>query len=205
MAGSSARIGWAALLCGGLAGCGSAPIAVPSPPVRATPALPNPPPAPDPEANRVPTPYTTAQIRGASPEGRSYEFLVERPDRPAVRRKLVFIAVSDERATISSSELDPTGQKQVAGEMLDQTWEELRMHASFPKAVTTVDEDRSETPVGVFDCLRYTIVEQTPEGPARTVLWFAKELPGPPVETLLERGGQTIERTMLLRYEPGIR
>jgi hypothetical protein len=160
-------------------------------------------PTPDPEADRTPTPYTADQIRQASHEGRSYEYLVERPDRPAVRRRIVFVAVSDELATISSSELDPEGKQQVAGELEQATWDELRRHASFPKATATIDEDRSETPVAVFECLRYTVVEQTPEGTTRRVLWFAKSMPGPPVETLVERNGETVERATLLRYEPG--
>lgn len=35
------------------------------------------------------------------------------------------------------------------------TWRELRQHAAFPAALTTVEPERIRTPLGELDCLRY--------------------------------------------------
>jgi hypothetical protein len=162
-----------------------------------------PPAAPDPEADRAPTPFTAAQIRDASKAGRSFEFVVEKPDAPPFRERMVFVLVSPERATIAIDVLDPEGKRAAEPQLSESTWNELRLHASFLRQTTTIAEERNDTPAGSFDCKRYTVVEQTPEGELRRVLWFAKDLPGPPIEVRVELRGELVSDTTLLRYSPG--
>lgn len=157
----------------------------------------------DPDAGRAPTPYTAAQIRDASRPGRTYEYLIERPGELPVRRRLVFVVVTDQGATIATQQYDPHGKKVGAPEFQEATWEQLRRHASFPVEATTISEDRTDTPVGTFDCRRYAVVTTGAEGEERQIFWFAKELPGAPVEMHVERNGEIVSRMTLLQYEPG--
>jgi hypothetical protein len=187
-----------AAACTGTLPAADAPRPLPS--ARPTSAVSAP---PDPEAGRAPTPFTAAQLRDASKAGRTFEFVVEKPDAPPFRTRMIFVLVSPERATIATSALDPEGKPAGQPELSDSTWDELRRHASFPKESTTIAEERNDTPAGSFDCQRYTVIEQTPDGELRRVLWFAKELPGPPVEIRVELRGELVSETTLLRYSPG--
>ena len=193
----------ALLLAVELGGCAGAepPPVVPATPLAAPSATPTG--QPDPDAGRAPTPYTVAQLRTATRPGRSYEFLVEQPGQPPVRRRMIFVLVSDERVTLATEQFGPDGTLAAPAELSEASWDELRRHASYPKETTRIEDDRTETPAGQFDCWRYTVVEQTPDGEVRTMLWFAKNLPGPPVETNVERGGEIVSRTSLLRYAAG--
>jgi hypothetical protein len=186
-----------------LVACGGAPATTrstvpPAPPPSRTDDAPL-----DPDAGRAPTPYTAAQIRSASKAGRTYEFLIERPGELPIRNRVVFVIVTEDRATIASQLIDPHGEKIGEPELTETTWDELRRHGSFAIEATTITDDQTETPVGSFDCKRYVVVEQGPAGEQRRIFWFANDLPGAPVEAHLEQGGEVVSRTTLLRYEPG--
>ena len=183
--------------CGGAAATAQPPVPPSPPPSSATADT------TDPDAGRAPTPYTAGQIRGASKAGRTYEFLIERPGELPIRKRVVFVIVTAERATIASQLIDPHGKKIGEPELTESTWDELRRHASFAVEATTITDDRTETPVGSFDCKRYVVVEQSPEGEQRQTFWFANDLPGAPVEAHLEQGGEVVSRMTLLRYDPG--
>jgi hypothetical protein len=76
------------------------------------------------------------------------------------------------------------------------TWEELRAHAIFPRAATTIVDETIQTAAGKFACKRYTVVgdEET------TTFWFATELPGAPVKMTVERGGVVVETRTLMKH-----
>ena len=194
----------AALLAASVAGCGPAA----SPPVEpaqvtvptSSAAQTTPPP---PEDRFAPTPYTAEQIRDATKVGRTYEFVIEKPDGPPLRTRMKFVAVTAQGATVEQVTLDGTGTPTGQVERGDSTWVEMRDHARYPKAGTTIEETTTITPAGTFACKRYTVVEQKPEGEARTIACFANDLPGPPVELRKELGGQMVTTMSLLRHEPG--
>jgi len=117
---------------------------------------------------------------------------------------MVFVVVSDEAATISSEMLDADGKSMAPAELETATWNELRMHASFPKASTTIADERSDTPEGSFECKRYIVTEHTPDGEKISTFWFAHDRPGPPVEMRIELRGETVSTTTLLRLTDGI-
>ncbi len=154
--------------------------------------------APDPNA---PTPYTAAQIREGCPLGRTIVFVIETPDRPPVKKRMVFVDVDDERATVRSEVLDEKDKVVGQPEMKISTWEELRKHALFPREVTTVSQAVAETPAGSFSCTRYTVIEKSAAGESKLTLCFAKELPGPPVEMTEEKDGKLVMSMTLLKNE----
>jgi hypothetical protein len=159
--------------------------------------------APPAEDASAPTPYTAEQIRDATKVGRTYEFVIEKPDAPPERLRMKFVAVTAQGTTVESVPLDGTGKPTGKVERGDSTWAELRDHAKYPKAGTTIEEATTITPAGTFTCKRYTVVEQKPAGEARTVACFASDLPGPPVELRKEMGGQLVMTMSLLRHEAG--
>lgn len=180
-------------------GCSSAPAEthVPTPgPASSSMAV-------TPEDPNAPTPYTAAQIRDASKQGRTYEFLIERPEAGPLRKRMVFVAVNKDKATVETADLDGNGNPVETPERKDSSWEELRLHAAYPKGVTTIEKAATETPAGRFDCKRYTVIEKSGRGEEKTVAFFADDMPGPPVELRHELNGN-LEMTMtLLRFDAG--
>ena len=157
-------------------------------------------PPPDPDEGRAKTPYTREQIRDATPEGRSLTFVMESPDKPPVQKRFRFLASDDERTTIITELLDSNGKTIGTPENVSSTWEELRRHASFPKESTTIEDATAETPAGSFAAWRYIVVEASDEGTKRTVAYFAKDLPGPPVDLAVEMNGQLVMTMTLIHY-----
>lgn len=144
-------------------------------------------------------PYTAEQIRAACREGRTITFVTESPGKPPQQRKMRFLAVDDERATISDEAMDDVGKTIGSPETEVATWEQLRRHASFPKESTTIADAVAEVPAGSFPCKRYTVVE----GTKKRTMCFANELPGPPVEMTIEEDGKLVLSMELLKNEPG--
>ncbi len=192
-------VGLTLVACLTLTACGPVPPKAVDPRPTATASATEPPP-PDPDAGRAKTPYTKEQIRDATPEGRRMTFVMESPDKPPVQKRFRFLAVDDERATIITELLDQNGKTIGTPENASSTWEELRRHASFPIEATTIEEATAETPAGSFASWRYTVVEKTEEGTKRTVAYFAKDLPGPPVDLTVETNGQLVMTMSLLDF-----
>ena len=66
------------------------------------------------------------------------------------------------------------------------TWAELRDHAAFPAARTTVTEGvEVDVRAGRFVCTLYEVESEEEGTPITTSYWFARERAGPPV--LVER------------------
>lgn len=176
--------------CGAVAG---APVA---PGRDAPPAKPNP---TEPVDDTAPTPFTADELRGACLPGRTITFVVEEPGIAPVQRRIRFIAVDDERATTFSETIGMDQKLVGAPETSVSTWEELRRHASFPKATTVISDSTANTPAGDFPCRKYVVTD----GNKKTTLCFARELPGPPVEMMVENGGALVRSMVLLKNEPG--
>jgi hypothetical protein len=160
--------------------------------------------AEEPSVAWAPTPYTAEQIREATRVGRTYEYLVERPGAAPARRRMVFVAATPERTTTEFTMFDAaTGTSLGPPERTDSTYAELRDHARYPKAATTIEATSVVLPAGTFACRRYTVVRAGEGGENRTVACFADALPGPPVQLRRETGGRLTMTMTLLRYEPG--
>lgn len=199
---TSARLAAVVVCASALVACGAAePIPTVEPAAAPMPTPASGPVSPD--DGDAPTPYTAAQIRDACRVGRTYEFLIEKPGAPPVRRRMVFVAVSPELATVESVTLDDKGQALAAPERSEASWEELRRHAAWPRAATTIEVSSADTPAGTFPCKRYTVVEKKDGSEERTVACFAEQLPGPPVELRKEVGGKLVMTMTLLKHDPG--
>lgn len=152
-----------------------------------------------PDANSAPTPFSASEIRGACLPGRTITFVIEEPGLAPVQRRIRFIAADDERATTLSETIGMDQKVVGTPETTVSTWEELRAHARFPKTATEISDSTANTPAGDFPCRKYVVTE----GNKKTTLCFARELPGPPVEMMVESSGTLVRSMVLLKNEPG--
>jgi len=182
------------LLALALIGCGGAPAPISAPPPVQTAA---PVATVDPDAAFAPLPYTVDELRKGCTEGRTITLIEEVPDKPPVKKRIRFMVVDDERATVVSDVLDekdaPVGDPKTE----TATWNELRHHAAYPKDATTVSDATAETPAGTFPCKRYVVTD----GDTKTTACFATELPGPPVEMSVEKGGKLVMSLTMLKSD----
>jgi hypothetical protein len=94
----------------------------------------------------------------------------------------------DAGATIERSRRSLDGSPVAEPDVDRVTWRDLQAHASFPAQHTTIESERIETAIGELDCLRYTVRE----GGTDEVFWFAKNLPGMPIQCLTRTDGEVV-------------
>jgi hypothetical protein len=140
-----------------------------------------------------PTPFTADEIRAGSPLGRTVRQRVEEKGEPATTRVQQYVAVDEDSGTRLVFTLAADGTREDVRRSRS-TWLELQGHASMPMATTTIDEVRIETPMGPLDCLRYTAVD----GDEVETFWFARAIPGMPVQTERRVSGEVVERVTML-------
>jgi hypothetical protein len=138
------------------------------------------------EPGQAPTPFTADEIRQGCPPGRTIRLLVE-PDgaEPFVRISR-FVDCDADGATIKRTRLDAAGEPVGPVEADRSTWLELQAHASFPADRTTIVPETLEIPVGVLECLRYTVTD----GQSVETFWFASSAPGMPVKVVGREAGR---------------
>jgi hypothetical protein len=156
------------------------------------------PPAPDSGVAAVdenaPTPYTADQIRAACPVGRVIPFRVEMAGKPTILHVMKFVTADDKGADVESVNKDEKGTALGPPETQHATWEELRQHAQFPRAVTRIEDGVADTPAGKFPSKVY-IVRNHDE---LSTFYFAVDRPGPPVLFFTEQNGQRIRTSTLV-------
>ena len=150
-------------------------------------------------SDSAPTPYTAAQLRDACKRGRLIELRVEAAGKPAVRRVMTFVSVDDQGAEVATVTLDASGAALDGPKVTQATWEELRKHAEFPRAAATITKATVTVPAGTFDCLLYEVRD----GNEVSRSWFAKALPGPPVQWTVDRTGARVLTVTMLASHPG--
>src|SRR5262249_4150975 len=74
------------------------------------------------------------------------------------------------------------------------SWEELRKHAEFPAAATTLDDATTTTPAGTFACKRYVVRD----GDEVSTFYFAPSLPGPPVLFFTDKNGTRVMTSTMI-------
>jgi hypothetical protein len=147
------------------------------------------------EPDRLPTPFSAAQIRESSAPGRAYRYRVEPPDATPYVDRWEFTGGDFEEAERSrwTEELDGTVRDQP--ELVRSTWVDFQSHASYPEDRTTIAVGSVTTPAGTFDCWVYTI---TSDDGSVSRASFARGLPGPPVLLETEARSEVIFRMILL-------
>jgi hypothetical protein len=154
----------------------------------------------DAEPDRLPTPFTAEQIRDAMPPGLELELRRAADGSELVERWRV-VAADAEGVDIEFTALDASGNAAGPPRVSRSGWTELRDHASFPAAHATREETVRDTPLGKLDGWLYTVKD--PEGGTVTRYFFARSLPGAPVEMTVTRGETVVvEMAQLSRNRP---
>ncbi|MCI0686269.1 MAG: hypothetical protein L0Y54_03380, partial [Sporichthyaceae bacterium] len=99
-----------------------------------------------------------------------------------------YVECDDAGAVMERSRLSLDGSALGEPEVDRVTWHDLQAHASFPADATTIESERIETVIGTLDRLRYTVRD----GATDQIFWFAKELPGMPIQMLTRTDGQVV-------------
>jgi hypothetical protein len=148
-------------------------------------------------------PFTSAQIRAATPDGRTLRFRIEQPGQVPMIRELRFTGVTADGCTVEGQMYDEEGG--VLGEPTREqtTWDELRGHAAYPRAATAVTDEPCSVPAGDFTCRVYTVREKEAGVETVTRASFATTLPGAPVHLKVTSGGTTATEWTLIEHRAG--
>jgi hypothetical protein len=146
------------------------------------------------QPDHLPTPFSAEQIREGCPAGRTILMREETPGEATSFRRIRFTQVDEEMAAQVFQATDADGRPIGEPSVRRSTWLELQRHASQPGETATVEEVLLTLPLGVFDCWLYTV--RAPGGELR--FWFAKELPGMPVQVEEWTDGSLAGRSVMI-------
>jgi hypothetical protein len=144
--------------------------------------------------DHLPTPFSAAQIRAACPAGRTIRIREEAAGEEPTYRRIVFVEADAETSVQELQSTDADGTPLGEASLGRATWLDLQRHASQPADATTVEEVRLALPFGEFECWLYTVM--APD--AELQFWFAKELPGMPVQVEQWVHGALASRTLMV-------
>jgi hypothetical protein len=147
--------------------------------------------------DHLPTPFSAAQIRDGCPAGRTILIREEVAGEAPTFRRIVFTEVDAETSVQVLQATDADGNPLGETSPGRSTWLDLQRHASQPADATIMDEVRLSLPFSDFDCWLYTV--QAPD--AKIQFWFAKALPGMPVQVEQWVDGALVGRTVMIANE----
>jgi len=153
----------------------------------------------NPATENAPHPYTPDQIRDFC-IGRTVTHRVEQAESVHFVETR-FLAGDAESGTLITRTVDPDGIVTEGPTRSPIRWADLRDHATFPAARTTVTDAICETLAGEFECMLYTVTSESPDGPVSR-FYFAKKCPGAPVLFESELGGTMVYRMVLTDEVP---
>ncbi len=145
-------------------------------------------------------PFTAEQIRGEWIPGFTLKIGRSSPEGESVERWTV-VAADAEGVDIEYATLDAGGR--VTGEpaVSRSGWVELRDHASFQADRSRCEEITRSTALGELQGWLYTVRDE--QAGTVTEFFFAKSLPGAPVEMqVLNDGEPVVELVQLERHRP---
>ena len=149
------------------------------------------------EVGHAPTPFLAEEIRMGSPVGRRIKLLVEVDGAEPFVRVQRYVWTNERSATTERWRETVDGARVGRVEDRDTTWRQLQANASFPADQTAIEADTIETPLGIMDCLRYTVRE----GETVKRLWFARHLPGQPVKVEVKEEGRLVSIVTMIANE----
>jgi len=137
---------------------------------------------------RAPTPFTAEEIRAGCPAGRTIRLRVDLAGETPFHRVSRFVECDAAGATMERYRASSDGSALEEPQVEQVTWHDLQAHASFDADDTTIEPDRITSPIGELECLRYTVRD----GSTDEVFWFAKDLPGMPVQLVTRSDGKVV-------------
>jgi hypothetical protein len=144
--------------------------------------------------DHLPTPFSAAEIRAGCPPGRTIRIREESPGEAPTFRRIRFTDGDAETAVHEFQATDEAGHPLGEPSLGSSTWLELQEHASQPMDATTAEEVALALPFGDFECWLYTV--RAPVAELR--FWFAKPLPGMPVQVEEWVEGELVGRTVMI-------
>lgn len=147
----------------------------------------------------LPTPFSAAEIRSASPAGRKIRMRIEVDGVLVGFRTNVFTSVDARGATVQSRRFDPDGRPIGEPEESRSTWRAFQRHAAFDAATTSRDLVRIATPLGTLECWHYS----RREGGAISEFWFALGLAGMPIRYRSVTGDRVTSEVIVLENAHG--
>lgn len=146
-------------------------------------------------------PFTAEQIRDAWAPGLVIEVHMYGPEGDQHQRWTVLSADAD-GAEIEYATLDANGEPTGETNAERTTWVELRDHATFAAATSTVEETAMETALGNLAGWRYTTTDEATGTVSE--YFFARDLPGAPIEYSMKRGEEIVmQMAQISRTPPG--
>jgi hypothetical protein len=148
------------------------------------------------EPGHAPTPFSAAEIRDGSPVGLTATLRIEEAGEPPWTQVTRFVSWDPEGADRLAYRVaaDGTSTERTTSR---STWLQLQRHASYPTDAVTIEDIELDTPMGRLDCLRYAVVN----GDETVIHWFARSMPGMPIQTVVTNGGREVERVTMLSRE----
>ena len=146
------------------------------------------------EPGHAPTPFTAEEIRDGCPTGRTIRLRVDAAGETPFLRVSRFVECDEIGATMERSQLALDGSPLGEPDIGRVSWSDLQGHASFPTEITTIEPERIESPIGELDCLRYTVRD----GDTDAVFWFAKDLPGMPIQYLTRNNSNVVMKVSVV-------
>ena len=134
-------------------------------------------------------PFTAAEIADAMPAGTVIDMEQATPTARGGLRWTV-VEADDDGCVIEYAALNDNGHAIALTQRKRHGWNELREHASYPAATSTVENDRRLTPLGLLDGRLYTMND--PQKGTVTRVFFSPMYPGPPVWMEVTRGGSMV-------------
>jgi len=131
--------------------------------------------------------------------GRTIRVRSETPGDATSYRVIRFVDVDDDGALQEFQPTDADGRPIGDARRHRSTWLELQGHASRPAAATVIEEVDLALPFGVEACWRYTVTGTD----SVTIFWFAKRLPGMPMQVEEWHADALVGRTVVTANSSG--
>ncbi len=155
---------------------------------------------PDVRSDPAPLPYTADELQEATRVGRTYTFLVEAKDNAPKIQRFEFTSVDGLGASVRTSSGPSVSSLATEYEKVS-TWGELANHGMHYRPWTTIEEESIELPAGTFKVKHYTI--HTADGVPKLHMWYAVDVPGPPIKLQDSKRGEVFYTMILQSFEPG--
>jgi hypothetical protein len=144
-------------------------------------------------------PFTAEEIRAEWVPG--FRLLMRRsyPEQTRIERWTV-VAADEEGVEIEYATIADDGSVEGEPTVSRSAWTELRDHAAFPAAHSTLEQVSCSTALGDFEGWLYRVTD--PEAATVNEFFFVPSLPGAPVQMRILEGEETVfelEQTARLR------